>query len=222
MKKIMILVLLMLISISFVFCEDQLSSEPIILDNFEDGDIAEAPNWWKFDRLKLRVQSTKEYDIPELGKFLLSLKGQAKGWYVGGLGMYLAQPVDLHTHFQLDVFGTGEDSGMLKIELYEDDNYNKQIEQNIANNYLPVKDDKWSYELPIDWEGWQQILVPFSEFEDVNPKVGNNRWDPDGYRDSGGLVNIQFIVVASSEVGEVNFKIDNVQIIKYEEEEEEH
>jgi hypothetical protein len=210
-----------MILLSVIFCfgfgGKPKALEPILIDNFEDGDILQAPNWWKFDNVKFAVKDATAFKIKPLGKYVLQVGGKANGWYVGGFGAYLAQPVDKYSHLQLDVYGSGKESGTLKIELYEDDNGNKQIEQDIAHNYIPTKDDKWQYELKIDWKGWKQIAIPFTEFTLANAGVGNGVWDPDDKNGSGGLVNVQFIVVGATETSDVNFSLDNIKIVKIEE-----
>ncbi|MFA5927780.1 MAG: glycan-binding surface protein [Candidatus Margulisiibacteriota bacterium] len=218
-KKILLAsLLLVLITVSAFAAAPKII--PISIDDLEDGNVITSPNWWSFDAIKLKVVSAREYEISDLGKYVLDVSGKAKGWYVGGFGMYLAQPVDKYTHIQIDVCGTGENSGKLKIELSEDDNGNKKIEQDISKNYAPTKDDKFSYELPIDWKGWKQLLIPLKEFEDINPGVGNDTWDPDNRNGSGGLIQFQFIVIGTKETADTNFKLDNIKIVKYEGSEE--
>ena len=221
-NRLLISLMLIVLSVAFSFAAGAKPVAPkdILIDNFEDGDIIEAPNWWKFDALKLKVVDVSGEKIPELGKYALSIQGKTKAWYVGGFGMYLAQPIDKYTHIQMDVYGTGEKSGMIKVELYEDDNANKQIEQNPAKNYAPTKDDRFMYEMKVDWDGWKQIAIPFAEFNDDNPGIGNDTFDPNGEKGSGGLINVQFIVVAASAVGNANVKLDNIKVVKIEETEQ--
>jgi len=182
----------------------------IVLDNFEDANITEAPKWWSFDRVKLNVVKSTDQ---KCGKYRLMVDGVAQGWYAGGFGMTLAQPVDQHSHLQLDVYGTGPQSGKLKIELADDDNQNDKIEQNRFMNYMFMKDDKFVYELPITWQGWKTVAIPFASFKDDNPKIGSNQWDPNGEGGSGGLINISFIVIGASETGAATFGLDNLEIL---------
>jgi len=198
------------------------SLSPILIDNFEDGNITDKPSWWKFDGIDLGIKRAVSFKIKELGKYYLDVKGIAKEWYVGGIGMYLAKPVSDFTHLQMDVYGTGANSGKVKIELFDDDNENKTLEQNVSNNYAPINDDRFANEVVIDWEGWRQILVPFNEFSDINPGVGNDTWDPDGIGGSGGLLHVQFIVLANSATGNVGFKLDNIKVVKYVDPDEEY
>jgi hypothetical protein len=162
-----------------------------------------------------RVLTAKTYKAAGLGDFLLSISGQAQDWYVGGMGTYLAKPVDDYSHIQIDIFGNGENSGRLKVELFDDDNGSKEVEQDAS--YIPLKDDRFSYTVDISWEGWRQVVIPFAEFKDINPDVGNNVWDPDAENGSGGLLHVQFIVLANSKSGKASYKLDNVKFVKLKE-----
>ncbi|MFC1478700.1 glycan-binding surface protein [Candidatus Margulisiibacteriota bacterium] len=211
--------IVMILVFSLGLCAYANLPKPILIDDFEDSNMTKNPNWWTFKdddiEFNLNILTAKKFKIKELGKYYLDINGYAKNWYVGGFGMYLAQPADKYSHVQIDIYGAGDNSGKLKIELYDDDNNNTTLEQNIAMNYAPVKDDKVSYEMNIDWKGWRQVLVPFEEFEDVNPKVGNDKWDPDDKEGSGGLLHVQFIAIANSATGNIKFKMDNIRIVKY-------
>ncbi|NQU18485.1 MAG: hypothetical protein HQ564_10545 [Candidatus Saganbacteria bacterium] len=185
------------------------SSVSVIVDNFEDGSITSDPEWWQFDTIILMHQNN-----PAKGALALSVEGKASDWYVGGLGTYLAkaeQDFSFYSFLEMDVYGYGADSGMLKIELYEDDNNNWQIEQNPKKGYLPIFDDRFSYELKIDWIGWKQVKIPFSDFVDSNPKSGDNIWNPQKIGDSGGLLQMQLIALATNKTGSVHFLIDNLR-----------
>lgn len=186
----------------------------MLIDNFEKGTITDNPAWWTFDNVKLKVVEILSENISSLGKYSLQIEGKTKAWYVGGLGMYLAKPVDSYTDITLDVYGNGEKSGMIKLELYDDDNYTKVLEQD--KTYKPTKDDRFMYELKVTWNGWRKVVIPFEEFVDDNEGIGNDVFDPNGGKGSAGLLHIQLIIVASSETGMVNMKIDNIKIIKTE------
>jgi hypothetical protein len=75
---------------------------------------------------------------------------------------------------------------------------------------VPTKDDLWSYELKVDWNGWKQVSLPFSDFILENPSAGDGVWNPQQTNGSGGLLQMQFICLASASDGKVNFNADNV------------
>ncbi|MGB9613172.1 MAG: hypothetical protein ACPL4K_03235, partial [Candidatus Margulisiibacteriota bacterium] len=149
------------------------------------------------------------------GNYSLGLSGMAKNWYAGGCGTYLAkerQDLSKYTNLRLDIYGNGPGSGTLKIELFDDDNNNWQVEQDPAKNYAPIYDDKFTYEIRVDWTGWKRVSIPIADFADENPLIGDDVWNPFQTGGSGGLLQMQFICLASSDKGKVNYQVDNVML----------
>ncbi|MFH2033896.1 MAG: hypothetical protein ABIJ26_04235 [Candidatus Margulisiibacteriota bacterium] len=174
----------------------------LIIDDFEDSNYDKDPSWWQFGALSL-----------DAGKKALALQGVAGDYYVGGLGVYIASEDRDFSSFnflEMDVFGGGPDSGTIKIELYEDDNNNWQIEQDPKKSYAPIYDDRIAAEVPVTWVGWKHVRISLAEFKDTNPGTGDDAWNPGKDDLSGGLLQMQMIVVASSKTGKVDMVIDNV------------
>ena len=139
----------------------------------------------------------------------------AKSWYAGGCGSYIAKEgIDLskYNNFVIDVYGNGAGSGTIKVELYDDDNKNWQVEQDATNGYAAIYDDKFSYEVKVDWNGWKRVSIPFADFVDENPMVGDDVWNPQQVGASGGLLQVQFVCLATSEKGKVNVNADNISL----------
>jgi hypothetical protein len=175
----------------------------LFIERFTDKNLTQEPEWWVFDNVQLSV--TKD------GR--LSVKGKAADWYVGGMGTYLAQEgrdLSKYNSLEMDVWGNGVNSGAIKIELYDDDNGNMQIEQDPQKSYAPLYDDRLAYEIKVDWKGLKHISIPLSEFEDNNPEAGDNIWNPQQSKGSGGLLQMQFIFVATSKTGKVDLLLDNL------------
>ncbi|MFH0886596.1 MAG: carbohydrate binding domain-containing protein, partial [bacterium] len=187
----------------------------LTIDDFEDGkDITtkgRQPNWWKFDAVVLKTEKNNSGNA-QLGKYYLNVSGQAKNWYVGGMGTYLGKDAAKFSNFSLDIEGQGEGSGIVKIELFEDDNRNYEVEQD--KKFQPLYDDRFSYEVKVDWSGWQRVSIPFSDFQDTNPKQGDNLWNPDTKNGSGGLLHVQIIFVAGEETGSLKLNLDNIKLTK--------
>lgn len=185
------------------------TSISVLIDDFEDGNSSADPEWWVFDSVKLSSSRN-----PAKGAMSLLIRGSATDWYIGGIGTYLAkgeQDFSAFSCLEMDVYGFGPDSGTIKIELYEDDNGNWQIEQSPRKGYAPVFDDRFSYELKVDWQGWKQVKIPLSDFTDSNPKEGDNIWNPQKLGSSGGLLQMQLISMAASKTGSVKLIIDNIR-----------
>lgn len=185
-----------------------LAEKIFLIDNFESGNIKSPREWWTFDLEKAEA-------VLNVGNYSLLLSGPAKNWYAGGCGTYLAkegQDLSKYSIFSMDVYGSGPGSGAVKIELFDDDNGNWQAEQDPTKNYAPVSDDKFGYEVKVDWNGWKRVSIPMADFIDENPLVGDDIWNPQQLSGSGGLLQMQFICIASSDKGRINYNLDNIQL----------
>jgi hypothetical protein len=132
---------------------------------------------------------------------------------VGGIGTYIAkdkQDLSRAETLDLDIYGYGPGSGTLKIELYDDDNGNWQIEQD-PKTFNPIYDDRFTFELKIDWKGWKHVSLPLAEFVDTNDQAGDNVWNPQQKGGSGGLLQMQLISIAASKTGKISYVLDNVE-----------
>lgn len=181
----------------------------LLIENFNDGNISAAPEWWKFDRLETTITEAKD---KRRGQAYLQLTGKAENYYVGGMGAYLGKGVAEYNALALDVYGAGLNSGTLRVQLFDDDNGTYQVEQD--KNFKPTQDDQLEYEIIVDWEGWRTVEIPFSRFVDVNPGIGNDRWDAGATGGSGGLLHIQIIALSNTPTGRLNIGLDNLQLVK--------
>lgn len=177
----------------------------LMIDNFDDQDLELNPAWWHFDKVEFSFVPNSQENISKLGSHYLKVSGSTNDWYIGGMGTYLAIDVSQFKGITMAVNGFGPTSGRIKIELYDDDNGSNQLEQD--SSFQPLFDDKFQYELTVNWTGWQQITIPFSKFVDMNPAVGNNKWD-------GKLVHLQLVFITSKQQGAVSMGIDNLSLIQ--------
>ncbi|MFA5840573.1 MAG: hypothetical protein WC890_08030 [Candidatus Margulisiibacteriota bacterium] len=192
-----------------------------LIDNFESGNLKSPRDWWTFDIKTADIASNKSYKggdtkvANEVGNYSLLFQGTAKNWYAGGAGTYLAkegQDLSKYSSFQIDIYGNGPGSGTFKIELLDDDNNNWQCEQDPKKSYTPVYDDKFVYDVRVDWTGWKRLVIPFADFVDDNPTVGDDVWNPSQSGASGGLLQVQFICLGGSDKGNINLNVDNVSL----------
>lgn len=223
--KVMILLLIMG---GFAFSKNLYSAQSrtqFVIDNFEDGNIDFNPEWFQFGDCNLTVQrrpvfrwffpfGQKDAFEQRIGNYALNCEGNASHWYVGGFGTYLGIDCRNYTMLSLDIYGYGQKSGRLKVELFDDDNNNWQIE--LDKNFKPLYDDKWTYEFNVDWKGWRTIKIPFTQFKDDNPSIGDHIWNPYQTGNSGGLIQIQFIMLTtqSQPKAHVHYRIDNIKFLK--------
>jgi hypothetical protein len=192
-----------------------------MIDDFEDGDFTANPEWWKFDNITAKIVDNKDYQdgdpasLSEIKKFSLNIEGNCKDWYCGGVGTYLARKgMDLskYNYYQMDVYGNGPGSGTIKVEFNDDDNGNWQIEQDPKKAYANMYDDKFVYNIIVDWRGWKRVSIPISDFTDDNPGVGDDIWNPEQTGGSGGLIQMQMVFIGPKKSGNVSFNIDNVSL----------
>ena len=192
------------------------------VDDFESGSLSSPREWWVFDIKATPVPNAAltagDSSIAnKVGKNSLQLKGNANNWYAGGCGTYVAKEntdFSQYNSLQLDIYGNGAGSGTLKIEMIDDDNNNWNAEQDPAKNYLPIYDDKFVYDIRIDWSGWRRVIISLDDFVDDNSSVGDNIFNPSQIAGSGGLLQFQFICLASKSSALVNFNVDNIALLK--------
>jgi len=186
------------------------ASYPYLIDNFADGNYNKDPEWFVFDKIVPTVVSNSTLDktTESIGEYSLNLKGDTTSWYVGGIGTMLGIDATRYDSLELNVYGYGANSGLVKIEFYDDDNGNADIE--VDKNWKTTADDLWSYELPVNWKGWKHISVPFSTFKVSGG--GDKIWNPDLKNGSSGLNKVQIIAVANAEKGSVKFNLDTIEL----------
>jgi len=198
-----------------------LAEKVFVIDDFESGNLKSPREWWTFEIEKAQGVSNKDLKdgdekvASEVGNYSLQLSGMAKNWYAGGCGTYLSkenQDLSKYTHFVMDVYSFGPGSGTIKIELVDDDNNNWQVEQDASKNYALTADDKFVYEVRVDWNGWRRVSIPIADFVDDNSGVGDDVWNPQQANGSGGLLQMQFICIASTDKGKVGYNVDNIRL----------
>ena len=198
-----------------------LSGGTFLIDNFENGDYTTSPVWWKFDHITPKVVENTDYKsgdhdvVREIGNYSLKITGTAKNWYAGGMGTYLAkegQDLGGFNALQLDVYGNGAGSGTIKIELVDDDKGNWKVEQDSKG--VPLYDDKFSYNLTVDWDGWRRVGIPLSDFVLDNPGHGNGVLTLSPVNKGGGLLQISFVFLGGKESGPLGYNIDNIKLVK--------
>jgi hypothetical protein len=178
--------------------------QPLVIDDWEGA--ADCPQWWQFGNLQMeRVHVGGEHG------HVLQVRGTAPGMFAHGTGTYLMADIGPRRTLELDLRGDGPRSGRLKIELLEDDNGNWEIEKDPVL-FSPLWDDRWVFELRVDWSGWRRISIPAELFRDDNPSGGNNIFDPVRELTSGGLLEMQFLFAPSGpEDDRVHLDLDNVR-----------
>lgn len=176
---------------------------------------AQAQRWWIFDGLQSRWLH-QEPELDYLGSDSLELKGRIRQWYGGGTGTYLGLDAQHYTHLSLNILGYGGDSGVLKIELLDDDNRNYQADYRSVVASLN-QDDLWVCSIPVTWSGWRHVNLPFQAFDDANPGVGDDVWNPSQWLGSGGLLQLQWIAVGKRAMGNFHIRLNQPRLLQIKE-----
>lgn len=176
----------------------------VLIDDFER--TAGCPGWWNFGA----VQVERSVDAGTTNR-ILQVRGEAPGMFAHGLGLYLSRDLEARRTLEVDVRGHGPESGRLRIELADDDNGNWEIEK-APPRYAALHDDRFVYEVDVDWTGWRRLSVPLSAFSDDNPGIGNGVFDPARDLTSGGLLELQLLFApARGGNDQVRIDLDNLR-----------
>jgi hypothetical protein len=181
----------------------------LIADNFEDNSCAD---WWNGDGLNLAVVSNSPSELaalPGLGNFSLDLSSSSADTYAGYAGVYVGKPVTpAYNALQVVVYGYGANSGILTIELRDDDDHNYQFDA--------AADDVFTYNLNVNWKGWQIITIPFGKFQLKSGSAGDGIFNPGSENDtSAGLLQINFTTNNDQPTSRFHIKIDSLRFAAY-------
>lgn len=182
-----------------------------IVDNFEDADITKFPEWWGFDDINLTIQPNNPLEFDPLGQRSLELSGQPENWYVGGAGTYFAIDTQKYNAIKMLIRGYGKKSGVLIVELFDDDNNNFMVEKHPDIPSETLADDKFIHTVKINWEGWKVVIIPFDKFVDGNLTIGDDLWNPYQTDSSGGLLQMQLVLLAADKKVDPRIRIDSIK-----------
>ena len=189
-------------------------NDTFVIDDFEDNTIDQDPAWWRFGDLMTATVENNLNLKKGLGYLSLNISGQTENWTIGGLGTYFGIDASKYNAIKLHVKGSSEYPGTVVIELYDDDNSNWQIETHPDNPSKLLFDDKFIYTLQVSWDGWKVIQIPFSKFIDENPSIGDDIWNPNQKDSSGGLLQMQLILIGAKPKSSIKMDIDNIKLYR--------
>lgn len=179
-----------------------------IIDDFEDANLLQFPKWWAFDAMDVSTEPNVQTEFKGLGKRSLQLTGKQEEWYVGGVGTFFAIDARRFNALKLLVRGYGPKSAVLIVELFDDDNGNYIIEPHPKILSETLADDKFIHTVKVDWVGWRVVIIPFTKFVDVNQGIGDDLWNPYQVNKSGGLLQMQLVLLCSDKDVQPRVRID--------------
>ncbi|MEK9656877.1 MAG: hypothetical protein VW378_00675 [bacterium] len=184
----------------------------LLLDDFDNKSFKK--NWKTFGDLKSNIIINNKNKYKWLSKNALHLYGKKRKFFIGGIANFLKTDASTYKTLKISLINKSKKPFQLKIELYDDDNNNHVIELNKTLPYLPSHDDKFVYDQTISKKGLNILYIPLNLFIDMNPMVGDNKWNPNHKNKSGGLIQAQFIFIQEEEHAEIDIEIDNIKLLK--------
>ncbi|MBL6722623.1 MAG: hypothetical protein ISQ13_01290 [Candidatus Margulisbacteria bacterium] len=182
----------------------------LMVDDFEDNDLVTFREWWSFGKVMINTKKVTE-EKPYLGETSMIINGSSYNWYAGGIGTYLNEDAQHFTTLKLVIYSPKLNAGAIRIELYDDDNNNNVVDID-SDKQMPSKDDLLIYDLNLIWKGWKVVSIPLIDFVDFNPEIGDNIWNPNQLYGSGGLIQMQLVVLSSKYKSEtIEFEIDTIK-----------
>lgn len=218
MKRIVCLMFIFGVSLIFSLEENfdfHIQGKTFVVDDFEDGELSHSPKWWAFGGLEINIEENNKKELVGLGDKSIRLRGYPEKWYIGGIGTYFSADLKPYNAVKLLVRGRGKTSGTLVIELFDDDNNNWSVESQGEGNTKLKYDDKFIYTQQVDWLGWKVLIIPFDDFVDANPGIGDDKWNPYREGNSGGLLQMQFIFSAGEKDKVADVQIDVIKFFYY-------
>ena len=191
---------------------------PIKIDNFRDGNFSVKPEWWNFGQVSMVVVDNsadikalkKDKNKIQLGKKSLKVQGITSRYFSGGVGVYLGLDGFDYTNLVMTIYSPEIHSGIIRIELFDDDNGNNRVDFGL-NKDMPDSDDVLVYNLTVNWSGWKTVRIPLEYFEDDNPRVGDNIFNPYRINRSAGLIQMQLVFLSIRKPErELLFKFDYI------------
>jgi hypothetical protein len=188
-----------------------------IVDNFEDKNVYRHPKWWIFGDIDVFIKENKMLDINGIEKFSMVIKGKRRiPKMVGGVGTFLGVDLTPHNAIKFMIYGQGRHSGILMIELFDDDSNDFEVTPHPFDASQIIHDDKFTYHFPITWEGWKVVIIQLDSFKDANPLFGDNVFNPYQTNTSGGLLQLQLLLFASDQKKNPRLSIDTIKFFNTE------
>ncbi len=183
-----------------------------IVDNFEDKNLTKQPKWWAFGDIDVYITENNQKELNGLEQFSMVIKGKRNfPKIVGGVGTFFGANMKSYDALKLPIKGYGKHSGIIMVELYDDDSNDWEITPHPNDPSQVIYDDKFVYHIVVDWDGWKVVIIPLDSFKDANPLFGDNLWNPYHTKTSGGLLQMQLLLFATDDKKNPIVNIDTIK-----------
>ncbi len=189
-------------------------TQTYVVENFADSSLKA---WWGFGDLSFDVvdNAVGQFE-PTVDGRSLRLQGKTKHWGIGGCGRFIGLNAAQFNAMKFMVKGNAKSghSGTLIVELYVAQDNKWMSDDTQRREYALKYECKFSHSLQINWQGWRLVTIPFKEFLADSPRIKKHFWDAAKQDATGTMVQIQFVVLAPQEKGEVDFQIGSIAFAK--------
>ncbi|OGI07378.1 MAG: hypothetical protein A2Y40_10895, partial [Candidatus Margulisbacteria bacterium GWF2_35_9] len=177
-----------------------------IIDNYEDANLSTQPSWTPADGLVITASNEGS-----TGNYSLKATNHATNYYGGYMSAYVGDKDTnwaAYNYVHLVINNQGKKGDKLKIEIFDNDNNNYEI--NTGAGLLG--DDKFAYEFSIPNNQWKDIYIPYSVFTDINSATGDNTLNLAPANSYPGVLMIGFAISSVSQNADVKMLIDQIDL----------
>ncbi len=199
------------------FAKDPVSDLPLpiqtfVVDDFHDQTLK---SWWGFGNLLFSVVENGAGQLdPTIQGRSIRFEGKTKDWVIGGCGRPLGVQASQFNAFKFVIKGNKlKKSGVMSIELFVDNDGKWRDRDPQKREFLLKNRYKLVYNLPVNWQGWKVVTIPFKDFFPDNPQVKQRLWDYANNKGMGTIIQMQFVMTAAEKVGDIDFQIDSISLV---------
>lgn len=189
------------------------SNDGIVVANFNNGQL--HPAWETFFQAGVIFAPANDHATGE-GDYYLSMNGTVNwDWLIGQVEFpaialhppgpnvpphYPLPPTPNGLFFNAMVYGDAtRPNSLLKFEFREDDDFNGTYESN--------SEDRYDYEIPVDWDGWRLISIPYGSLSTpTDPQWGGANGNK--LHNSNRIVSVRVLLLSDPSAGEALADID--------------
>ncbi|MFM7024259.1 MAG: hypothetical protein ACKOXB_14905 [Flavobacteriales bacterium] len=131
-------------------------------------------------------------------------------YFIGGTGLakgpYGLDSVASNVYFNIYVYGLGDPNTKFVMNFGEDDNKNGAFDEGNQSENYAVKEDEYTYGIPVTWTGWKLVSVKYSDLvlsaDGAKAINGNKKLEPHKLKKLG------FVLLSLSKGGKASVRFD--------------
>ncbi len=174
--------------------------ESVLRDINGDTITTEIAGSIEGDKLYRMAGQDGIYGGEDNSDYFIGGTGLAKGVYAG----MSSDPSDVY--FNIYVYGTGDLNSKLVVNFGEDDNLNGTFEEGKKAENYAIKEDEFTFGIPVTWIGWKLVSVKYSDLtlsgDGAKAVNGNKKLEPHKVKKVG------FVLLSLAKGGKASVRFD--------------